>query len=145
MNSYTELRNKQQEEFNAFPLGAAFSNKQFDEMMRKWGLEPTDTDKIYRLPGGMFLRKSDSAAFDEMVERHAKEREAAIAGDKTGTGFIKDMFAAELANHEFGYTYELDETLDALGLTLDKVKADKRLRKGLNKALKKYYDFKYEI
>ena len=58
---------------------------------------------------------------------------------------IKDMFAAELANNEFGYTYELDETLDALGLTLDKVKADKRLRKGLNKALKKYYDFKYEI
>ncbi len=55
------------------------------------------------------------------------------------------MFAAELANHEYGYTYELDETLDALGLTLDKVKADKRLRKGLNKALKKYYDFKYEI
>ncbi len=53
--------------------------------------------------------------------------------------------AAELANNEFGYTYELDETLDALGLTLDKVKADKRLRKGLNKALKKYYDFKYEI
>lgn len=52
MNSYTELRNRQQEEFNAFPLGAAFSNAQFDEMMRKWGLEPTDTDKIYRLPGG---------------------------------------------------------------------------------------------
>lgn len=36
MNSYTELRNRQQEEFNAFPLGAAFSNAQFDEMMRKW-------------------------------------------------------------------------------------------------------------
>ena len=65
MNSYTELRNRQQEEFNAFPLGAAFSNAQFDEMMRKWGLEPTDTDKIYRLPGGVFLRKSDSPAFDE--------------------------------------------------------------------------------
>ena len=145
MNSYTELRNRQQEEFNAFPLGAAFSNAPFDELMRMWGLEPTDTDKIYRLPGGVFLRKSDSPAFDEMVERQSREREQAMAADKTGLGYIKDMFAAELANNEFGYTYELDETLDALGLTLDKVKADKRLRKGLNKALKKYYDFKYEI
>lgn len=145
MNSYTELRNRQQVEFNAFPLGAAFSEKQFDEMMRGWGLEPTDTDKIYKLPGGMFLRKSDSSAFHEMVERHAKERELAMDEDRTGMGYIQDMFAAELENHEYGYTYELDDTLDALGLTLDEVKADKRLRNGLNKALQKYYDFKYKI
>lgn len=145
MNSYTELRNRQQEEFNAFPLGAAFSNAQFDEMMRKWGLEPTDTDKIYRLPGGVFLRKSDSPAFDEMVERQSREREQAMAADKTGLGYIKDMFACELANHEYGYTYELDDTLETLNLTLEEIKADKRLRSGLNAALKKYYNYKYEI
>ena len=145
MNSYTELRNRQQEEFNAFPLGAAFSNAQFDEMMRKWGLEPTDTDKIYRLPGGVFLRKSDSPAFDEMVERQSREREQAMAADKTGLGYIKDMFACELANHEYGYTYELDDTLETLNLTLEEIKADKRLRAGLNAALKKYYNYKYEI
>lgn len=33
MNEYAELRQRQQAEFNALPLGFAFSQKQFDEMM----------------------------------------------------------------------------------------------------------------
>ena len=40
MNKYAELRNRQQEEFNALPLGFAFGDKQFEEMMKKWGLDP---------------------------------------------------------------------------------------------------------
>lgn len=53
MESYRELRDRQQKEFNELPLGFAFSDKQFDEMMKKWGLDPEkDLDKIYRIPGG---------------------------------------------------------------------------------------------
>jgi len=40
---------------------------------------------------------------------------------------------------------ELDDTLETLNLTLEEIKADKRLRSGLNAALKKYYNYKYEI
>lgn len=40
MESYRELRDRQQKEFNELPLGFAFSDKQFDEMMKKWGLDP---------------------------------------------------------------------------------------------------------
>ena len=40
MESYRELRDRQQKEFNELPLGFAFSDKQFDEMMEKWGLDP---------------------------------------------------------------------------------------------------------
>ena len=36
--TYAELRKKQQNAFNALPLGFAFSQKQFDEMMKRWGL-----------------------------------------------------------------------------------------------------------
>lgn len=50
MESYRELRDRQQKEFNELPLGFAFSDKQFDEMMGKWGLDPEkDLDKIYRI------------------------------------------------------------------------------------------------
>lgn len=42
MNRYRELMNKQQEEVNALPLGFAFSNKQFAEMMQGWGLTIED-------------------------------------------------------------------------------------------------------
>lgn len=145
MNEYAEMKRRQQAEFDKFPLGAAFSNEQFKEMMERWGLTENDTDKIYSIGGGCYIRKADSAALDEITTRFEAERKKAIAEDATGLGFIKDMFAYELANHEYGYTYELDETLDVLGLTLDEVKADKRLRAGLNAALKKYYDFNYKI
>ena len=39
-NQYQILKDRQHKEFNAFPLGAAFSQTQFTEMMAKWGLEP---------------------------------------------------------------------------------------------------------
>ena len=138
MNAYQQLKNRQQKEFNAFPLGAAFSKEQFAEMMQKWGLTVADADKICSIGGGCFIRKSDKAAFFEMLDRFKKEREDAIAADKTGKGYIYDMFLYELANHEYCITYDYEETFDALGLTLEKVNADQRLIRGLQKALKDY-------
>lgn len=49
--------------------------------------------------------------------RLKEEREAAIAEDKTGDGFIYQMFLCELSNHEYNYTEDVEETLDALGYT----------------------------
>lgn len=145
MTSYEVLKNRHQNEVNAFPFGFAFSNDQFEKMMAKWGFTPNDKDKIYCVCSGTFIRKEDATAMEEMFRRQKEERKKAIAEDATGDGYIYSMFKYELANHEYGYTHELDDTLDALGLTLEKVKADKRLRHGLNKALKRYYDFNYEI
>ena len=46
MNEYRKLRDRQQQEFNALPLGFAFNQKQFAEMMQGWGLDPeNDQDK----------------------------------------------------------------------------------------------------
>ena len=138
MNKYTELKNKQQKEINAFPLGAAFNNEQFAEMMHKWGLTENDTDKIYHIGGGCYIRRSDHTAFHEMLDRHDRERKTAIAADLTGKGYICDMFYAELANHEYCITYDLTDTIYALGLSVDEINADKRLLHGLNKAVKQY-------
>ena len=138
MNKYTDLKNRQQAEFNAFPLGAAFGNKQFAEMMQAWGLTENDTDKIYSIGGGCYIRKSDHKAFLEMLDRHEKERRNAIAADLTGYGFIYDMFYTELANHEYCITLDLEDTVDALGLSVDEINADKRLLRGLEKAVKQY-------
>ena len=139
MNSYAALKNKHQKEHNAFPLGAAFNQKQFEEMMQKWGLTVNDTDKILRLGHtGCYIRKTDQQALHEMIERHEAEMKQAIADDKTGNGFIYDMFIYELANHEYCITYDLEETLDALNLTYEEIIADKRLSHGLNKAKKDY-------
>lgn len=74
MESYRELRDRQQKEFNELPLGFAFSDKQFDEMMEKWGLDPEkDLDKIYRVPGGGFIQKKDHEHFHEVLDRQQFE------------------------------------------------------------------------
>lgn len=137
-NQYEILKNRQQKEFNAFPVGAAFSQQQFAEMMEKWGLLPTDTNKIVHIGAGCYIRKTDREAFHALVERLDREKQDAIAADTTGEGFIRDMFLSELANHEYCITYDLDDTLNALGLTVDEINADKRLIRGLEKALSQY-------
>ena len=135
MNRYAELRHRQQEEFNALPLGFAFSQKQFDEMMQGWSLDPEkDLDKILRIPGGGYVQKKDADLLHQTTERHNKEMEAAIAEDKTGEGFIYEMFFCELDNHEYGYTGDSENTLYALGYTMRQVMADKRLLRGFEKA-----------
>ena len=132
MNQYSALRARQQKEIDAFPFMFAFSNKQFDEGMARLGLKPTDTDKIYSIGAGGFIRKSDAPAMHEMLERHSAEMQAAIDADETGEGFVLDMFLYELDNHEFSYTWDMEPALDALGLTMEQVAADAKLLNGLH-------------
>ena len=138
MNAYQEMKDRQQKEFDAFPMGAAFSQQQFQNMMEKWGLTVNDTDKICSIGGGCYIRKADIAAFTTLINKTAAELKNAITADTTGDGFIFDMFVYELANHEYCITYDLEDTLDALGLTPEEVNVDKRLSYALNKAIKEY-------
>lgn len=138
-NRYAEPRQRQQEEANALPIGFAFSNEQFEEMMRKWGLnvqKKADLAKIYSIGYGGYIQKKDADLLHTTRLRHAKEMEEAIAEDKTGEGFIYEMFLYELNNHEYGYTWNTEDTLDALDYTAEEVLNDPRLKRGLEKAAK---------
>lgn len=136
MNPYVALKNQHQKEVNEFPLGFAFNEEQFNEMMAKWNLTPDDVDKIYRFGSvfGAFVRKSDSKALHEMLDRHVKERETAIKENKDD--YLYHMFNYELANHEYSYTEDVTDTLDALDLTLEDIKADPRMDEALKRACK---------
>jgi hypothetical protein len=135
-NLYTVLKKQQQEEINNFPMVFAFNDKQFEEAMEKLGLTKKDTDKVYSFGGGGIYRKTDSQALRDMFDKHEKEMQEAIDNDLTGDGFIYDMFDYELANHEFGYTWDSEPTLEALGLTMEEVQANEKLLRGFNKAKK---------
>jgi len=133
---YKELKERHQAETNEFPFMFAFSNAQFDEGMRKLGLKPTDTDKIYSLHGtGGFYRRTDAPRLHEMFDRHERERQEAIANDTTGDGYIFEMFNYELSNHEYVITCSTADTLDALDLTIEEVNANPRLLHGLKRAI----------
>ena len=135
MNRYADLKRRQQQEFDAFPMQFAFSNRQFAEAMAALGLKPTDTDKVYRAPGGGIYRREDGPRLKAMMDRFDRELQEAIAADQTGDSFIYEMFLYELANHEYGCTMDTEDTLDALGYTADEVLGDPRLKRGIEKAV----------
>lgn len=139
-NRYVELQERHQEEFKEFPIFFAFSQEQLKEGLKKLGLTEKDTDQLYRLNGSGFYRKSDDSKLQEMWKRHELEMMQALKGDTTGEHFVRDMFSYELANREYGYTRELEDTLEALDLTIEDVNALPNLRNGLDLALKAYQE-----
>ena len=131
MNKYTELKSKHQKEIDAFPFGFAFNKDQFDEMMAEWGLKPTNRSQIIYIGEGSFVRKSDYKSMQEMFSRHEAERKESMKDDD----YLYQMFNYELANHEYSYTYDLTDTLDALGLTMEEINADPRMADALKRAI----------
>lgn len=137
MITYRELRQKHQREVNDFPFMFAFNDKQFEDGMKKLGLDQSDTDKIYRYGNtGGFYRREDAPGLREMGDRHEREMDDAMNADPTGEGFIKEMFSYELSNHEYVITGDVTDALDALGFSMDDVLKDQRLVHGLELARK---------
>ena len=133
-NRYQEMRNRQQAEVTAFPMFFAFSNKQFEEGMHKLGLTIKDACQMCSIGAGGYCRKSDVPKLHAMFRRHRQELWAAITGDTTGQRFIHDMFMCELNNHAYSYTGEVDEALDAVGITPQHLADMPQLRHGLELA-----------
>lgn len=131
-NKYLEMKKKHQKIIDAFDgWFFAFSKEQFNEGMKKVGLNPEDTDKILRIFGGGFVLKERVAEMEAMFDKNYQEMQEAIKADVEGTGFIYDMFLYELENHEYSYTGEVEDTLDALGFEIDEVLNNAQMSKGL--------------
>ena len=90
--------------------------------------------------GGGYIRKKNKKALEDLFAKHRRELQEAIAADKTGDGFIYDMFYTELANHEYSYTMDLGEGIAACGLTVEQINADPALIHGLKKAADELQD-----
>lgn len=138
MNSYLQMKQRHQQEFNDFPIKFAFSQAQLEQGLIELGLQSTDTDKVVATPGGGFIRETDQQAFLDLFARQDRERSEAIAADTDGTGFAYEMFRYELANHEYAYTMDPTDTLEALGFELDEVAAVPALQKAFTNAQRDY-------
>ena len=137
MNLYRELDKAQQARVNAY-LGQyaffAFNEKQFAEGMKKLDLRADDYGSLVRLGAGGFLLKDRAEGWRELAEEITRERAEAIRDPETGPQFAYDMFYYELANHEYSYTGDASETLEALGYDWEDVRKDSTLRDALKKA-----------
>lgn len=132
--TYQELKAKQQKEVNEFPFGFAFNREQFKEMMAKWGLTENDTDKIYSIGAGGYIRKSDSDALDKMFERHKQE----MAEFKKNQKELYQGFIKELWNHEYYYMPNDEAVLRCFGYSEADLENDKELKTLYYKAVREY-------
>lgn len=143
MNAYKQMKDRHQKQLNDFPIMFAFSNKQFDEGMKKLGLEKDQTNMVLDIGNGGFIKKESLEEFDNMFEQQEKELKTAIEADQTGEGFILEMFRYELGNHEYSYTRDLNDTLQALDLSMTSINERPNLKKGLELAIKSVLESDY--
>lgn len=132
MNIYKELKDRHQRELDKFPFFFAFNDKQFEDGKKKLGVK--DNNELYVGTGGMIYRRSDSKRLHDMAIRFNEEMETAMKDDK----FLRDAFYYELINHEYGYTYDLTDTLEALGITEKQLEKDERIQRILAEATSDY-------
>lgn len=140
MNTYTLLKNKHQKEVDAFLSKYAFfafNNEQFARGLEKLGIQEGQEGALVRLSNtGGFVLKERAPEFVAMLKRHSDEQRAALSDPEAGYTFAYNMFVYELSNHEYGFTGDAGETLDALGMTEDDIAADPVLQRALEAAEK---------
>ena len=139
MESYRELKKRQQDEFDLLPIFFAFSNKQLEEGMSSFNLSMSDIKQIRSIGQGGYMRATETHLLHDMTERHRKEFMAAVEADENGDGFAFEMFDYELGNHEYCITGDVEPTLDCLGLGMDDIEKNPVLKKSLNMAIKENY------
>lgn len=138
MSKYLEIKNNNQKRFDDFSEKHiywvfAFSNKEFDEKLKEHNLTK---DNIISIGAGGFIKKEHKNLYLKEMNRLYKND--AFIQVKNDDAEVKKAFIYELANHEYCITYNLDDTLDALGITFEELKNDERLLKIMNQARKEY-------
>ena len=133
MNKYSTLQNTQQERFNALPIYFAFGNNQFEDLLAKLGAE---VKELFTFGAGSIMKKKDKHLLVEHYRLSTIEDTEAMKDD----AYIYQMFICELGNHEYGYTYDMEDTLNACGYNEETIREDPRIFSICQKARKDFID-----
>lgn len=136
MCKYLELKKQNELLFNEFSKNNiywifAFSTNEFDKKLNELNLK---RDEIVSIGAGGFIKKENIKNYNQLSRIMINEIEAIKNDDDE----LKKAFIYELANHEYCITYDLDDTLDALGLTRKEIQDDIRLALIMNAACIEY-------
>lgn len=120
MKTYNSIKADHHDQMNKFQgIFFAFNNSQFDEGMEKIGLKKDETKKIVSIGGGGYLLKEKLQAFKDMLKSHDDERKAL----KKDRKLLLDALVYELTNHEYCYTRDASDALEALNLKEEDIPA----------------------
>ena len=134
---YREFREYWQKEFEKLPVKYAFNQKQLEKAMNELGLDvKTDMDKVISIFGaGDIWRKDDVEKYKEFSRKESEQRNE-LMKDKE---FVKDMFLYEMGNHEYGYTLDSEDVIEACGLTMTEVLNNECLHGMWDEARKEFF------
>lgn len=134
METLKELKSRHSKEINAFNIGAAFNNQQFEEMMSKFGLSVDDTSKILSLGAGMYILKAERTQFNDLMARHKKE----LSDFKKDRKRHIESIIYDFNNMEVDTFFGFINNIETIGLTKEALDADPKLYDVCFTAWKKY-------
>lgn len=116
METHKKLKAAHSEEINNFEgIFFAFNDEQLSEGLKKLGL-PEDcnpSEHLAAIGAGGYILKTRVADFGAMFKRHDAENKELRKNPKE----LVKAIAYEMANHEYGYTGEIEDTLEALDIS----------------------------
>lgn len=136
---YKKWKENKQKDFDKLPIYFAFGEQQFKEVLKKLNLQDTkeDLQKLVSIGFGGIMRKCDFYLLENHNETFSNK--ILLFWLKNNYKFAYSAFRYELNNHEFFITYDIDDTLQALGLEWDDVQKNGILKLALARAKKDYW------
>ena len=122
--NYNQYQKHAEQVVGSLDIIFAFSNEQLDQGLAKKGWKKED---LVCFAGGYCAKESLQENIQKLKGLNTKKQDLLQDLD-----FLYEALVYELQNHEFGYTGDLEQTFDALGLTLDNLTSEQI--KVLNKA-----------
>lgn len=133
--TYQDLKLAQENELNEFTSKYcfwAFGQDQLNKKLAELGITEEELQEKYVGFYGGAMRADKVSEYEELLTRHFNQLQQHLKD----TDFALSAFKYELANHEYGYTYDETPALRALGLSARDVADNEVLRNAFVKAVK---------
>lgn len=136
MLKYEELKAKHQEEVNCLPIYFAFGNEQLEKLTQELGFKDQDEllKNVFTIGAGSIILNKDKDKVLNTFLEHDKAMLKAFEND----AFLLSAFEYELSNHEYIITYDITDTLGALGIKLTEYQTNKRYQNIMQQAITNY-------
>ena len=128
------LKEKHKKELDSYPKFFCYNREQYERGMKELGLSIDDPDSAVCVYDAFYIRRIDLDDFKKTIKKHNEEIKSLIDEDKTGLGFIYDMFKYAFEQTDFEYSGTGYDVIEYLGFEVEEVRNNAALRCGFLEA-----------
>lgn len=137
--NYKTWKENSQKDFSKLPIYWAFGEQQFKELLQKLNLKDTkeDLQKLVNIGYGGLMLKSDLHLLENHNATFSKEK--LLFWLTHNFKFAYSALRYEMNNHEYYYTCDISDTLEALRINIEDIQNNAYLRLAYLRAKKDYW------